>query len=201
MKPIFSLSSKAGVFSFTFMCRIPPPFIRASAISTGGNVKTRLRKSAISKSKELTLLFLNFRAILAYQDGSFSKAAYFWKECLKKDSNYKPAILNLGLLSLKFADFKRADEMFNLLEETWFVLYAKAILYRHLGELKKSNIIYTELIKIKKDFDPLTYNYGIYLLQVNNDVSNARKIINSLSYNKEVSYQDESLIKVINNTK
>ena len=39
VKPIFSLRSKAGVFSLTFMCRIPPPFTCASANSTGAMPK------------------------------------------------------------------------------------------------------------------------------------------------------------------
>ena len=132
----------------------------------------------MSKDKRVRSSVLNIQGILAYQENRLPEAVYYWKKALRSQENYKPAILNISFIALKYGDFYTAEKMLNSLKNNWFVLYAKAGLYRLIGKLKESRNIYKKLLKTHSQYKPLLFNYGIYLWQENNDAIHAKKFIN-----------------------
>ena len=205
LQEVFSFINEAGdiVLSKNINNQLPEDLKLELLLSAFKNKKLNLvyyliEELKVAKNIRIRSSVLNIQGLLASKEGRLPEAVYYWKESLRYTKTYEPAILNLGFTALKYGDFDTAEKMLNKLEENWFVLYAKACLYRLIGKLEKATVLYQDLIKKKGKYKPLIYNYAIHLWQSNNDISKAQKIIKkALKIKQGPSFWNEKGQKVL----
>jgi len=83
-----------------------------------------------SSNKALKSAAYTLQGIIHINDDRLPEAVESWLEALKADPTYRPALLNLGFVSLKFGDFDRAKQYLSKGNRSWYESYGLLVAER-----------------------------------------------------------------------
>lgn len=131
----------------------------------------------LAKNKKVKAGAFNAIGLLALRDGRVPEAVSYWKEALKANSNYVPALLNLGFISLMFGHFEATKRFLSQVDGDWFADSGLLVAERLMNNTQVTSRICSKLLKSRPKHKPTLFNCGIHEWQSNKNIAKAKQLI------------------------
>ena len=152
--------------------------IRARKLSFAEFYLPELRDS---KNKSVKAAAFTAEGMIALLDGRLPEALYSWNEALKVESDYEPALLNIGFTAMKFGDFATARKRLSARGGDYTVATALISADRLTGNAAKADETCKELIAKHHDYKPLIYNCALNQYQGIGNLEQAEKMLKDMT--------------------
>lgn len=137
-----------------------------------------LDKLLKSKSASIRASAINAKGVMAVRMDRLPEAMVLFKEALAADSDYKPALLNMGFLALQGGDAATARRALGGMQEDWYVLSGLISVHRLEGEADKADANCDRVLSKHPKHKPTLINCGINAWQGKHDYKKAREYLN-----------------------
>ncbi len=107
-----------------------------------------------SSNKPLKAAAYTVQGIIRMNDNRLPEAIGSWNEALKVDPSYRPALLNLGFVSLKYGDFEKAKQHLSKVKRTWFESYGLMVAERMTKGVDKASSLCRNVLNAKPRYKP-----------------------------------------------
>jgi lipopolysaccharide biosynthesis regulator YciM len=129
-----------------------------------------------SKDSKIRAGALNALGVITLDEGRVPEAVQYFKKALKSDSDYRPAMLNLGFVALQYGDLDTAKSMLTRVRQDWFAKSALLVIARQSGDKSETTSLCTKLLP--RSHKPTVFNCGLNEWLSNNSSAKARDLIN-----------------------
>lgn len=152
-----------------------------------------------SKSKAMLAAVHNADGIIHLIDGKLPEAVASWNEALKVDSDYRPALVNIGFTALKYGDYKTAQRALGNMQDDWFALSGLVVAERYSGDAGRASALCDKVLAKKPNYKPVLLSCALNEYQGHNKDDAALALLNKLVKLKDGSSTviDEEAYKVI----
>lgn len=165
-----------------------------SGLNTGRLAFAEYWLDRLIKSRNATIRAsaINAKGVMAIRMGRIPEAVAMFKEALSVNSEYRPALLNLGFLALQGGDVATAKRALGGMQDDWYVESALVSVLRLEGESDKADSICEKVLSKRPRHKPTLINCGINAWQGKKDYKKARDYLNkALSVAGGVAVWDE----------
>ena len=131
----------------------------------------------LAKNRKIKAGAYNALALMALRDGRTPEAVSYWKESLKAQSGYVPALLNLGFISLMFGHFEATKRFLAQIDGDWFAESGLLVAHRLMNETQETSRLCTKLLKSHPNHKPTLFNCGVHEWQSNKNIAKAKQLI------------------------
>ena len=131
----------------------------------------------LAKNKKVKAGAFNAIALLAMRDGRIPEAVAHWKESLKAYSNYVPALLNIGYISLMFGHFEATKRFLSQVDGDWFAESGLLVANRLMNNTQETSRLCNKLLKSHPKHKPTLFNCGVHEWQSNKNIAKAKQLI------------------------
>ncbi len=157
-----------------------------------------LDKLLKSKNATIRASAINAKGVVAIRMERIPEAMVLFKEALAVNSEYKPALLNIGFLALQGGDVVTAKKALGGMQDDWYVMSGLISVLRLEGDVDKADGICEKILAQHPKHKPTLINCGINSLQGRKDYKKARDYLNrALSVAGGVSIWDEKAGKLL----
>ena len=119
----------------------------------------------------------NAMGAIALRDDRVPEAVLYFKEALKAQGGYKPALLNLGLAALKGGDLQSTKSALGSMQNDWFVQYAMITVARLGGEDSRAAELCERVLKKDPQHIAALFNCGLFEYQNRHNVGKAKELL------------------------
>jgi tetratricopeptide (TPR) repeat protein len=137
-----------------------------------------LDKLLKSKSKMIRASALNAKGVVAIRMDRIPEAMALFKEALAVDSDYRPALMNIGFLALQGGDVVTAKRALGGLQNDWYVMSGLISVLRLEGDADKAESVCEKILAQHPKHKPTLINCGINSWQGKRDYKKARDYLN-----------------------
>ncbi len=130
-----------------------------------------------AKNPKIKAAAFNLTGLLALRQKRFPEAAVAWRHALSIVPGYKPAILNLGFLALKYGDFATAKKYLSVFEGDWFAQYGVLVAERIAGNGPRVDGLCEMVLGRKPDYKPALLSCGLHKYQSKGQLAQAKEML------------------------
>ena len=112
--------------------------------------------------------------MIAMGEGRIPEAVEQWKKALSIDSDYKPALLNIGFVATQYGDVKTAQQALTRLSSDWYALSGLIVVDRFSSDTSRISGMCSKVLSKNKAHKPALISCGFYELQINKDIKAAK---------------------------
>lgn len=123
----------------------------------------------------------NALGVIALKDDRVPEAVLYFKEALKANGNYKPALLNLGFVALKGGDTAVAKKALDSMQSDWFVQYGMITVARLEGNESKASEACDRVLKQEAGHKPALFNCALLEYQNKKNLDKAKDLVGKAS--------------------
>ena len=131
-----------------------------------------------SKNATIKASAINAKGVMAVRMDRIPEAVVMFKEALAANSDYRPALLNLGFLALQGGDAVTAKRAFGGMQDDWYVESGLVTVMRLEGESDKAEGYCDRVLSKRPRHKPTLINCGINAWQGRKDYKKARDYLN-----------------------
>ncbi|MCX6118182.1 MAG: hypothetical protein NT027_11620 [Proteobacteria bacterium] len=137
-----------------------------------------LDKLTSSKNNRVKAAATNALGVVAIRTERVPEAVAIFKEALKADKEYEPALLNIGFLALQGGDAATAKRALGAFQNDWMVESAFVSIERLEGDVGKAEQKCEKILAKHPKHKPTLINCGINAYQGTKDFKRAREYFN-----------------------
>ena len=137
-----------------------------------------LDKLIKSKNASIKAAAINAKGVMAIRMQRIPEAVLMFKEALAANSDYKPALLNIGFLALQGGDAATAKKALGGMQDDWYVESGLVSVLRLEGDVDKADGICDKVLAKHPKHKPTLINCGINAWQGKKDYKKARDYLN-----------------------
>lgn len=137
-----------------------------------------LDKLLKSKNATIRASAINAKGVVAIRMERIPEAMVLFKEALAVNSEYKPALMNIGFLALQGGDVVTAKRALGGMQDDWYVMSGLVSVLRLEGEVDKADAICEKVLSQHPKHKPTLINCGINSWQGRKDYKKARDYLN-----------------------
>jgi tetratricopeptide (TPR) repeat protein len=137
-----------------------------------------LDKLLKSKNATIRASAINAKGVVAIRMERIPEAMVLFKEALAVNSEYKPALLNIGFLALQGGDVATAKRALGGMQDDWYVMSGLVSVLRLEGEVDKADAACEKVLSQHPKHKPTLINCGINSWQGKKDYKKARDYLN-----------------------
>lgn len=119
----------------------------------------------------------NALGMIALRDDRVPEAVLYFKEALKVNSNYRPALLNLGFVALKGGDLGTAKKALDSMQNDWFVQYGMISVARLEGNEGKASEACDQVLRKEGGHKAALFNCGLLEFQNRKNFAKAKELV------------------------
>lgn len=171
-----------------------------TGVQTGrlGFAEFWLDKLLKSKNSIIRASAINAKGVVAIKMERIPEAMVLFREALAVNSEYKPALLNIGFLALQGGDVATAKKALGGMQDDWYVMSGLVSVLRLEGEVDKADAACEKVLSQHPKHKPTLINCGINSWQGKKDYKKARDYLNrALSVSGGVAVWDEKAGKLL----
>ncbi len=131
-----------------------------------------------SKNASIRAAILNARGVMAVRMERIPEAMGLFKEAIAINSDYKPALLNMGFLALQGGDVETAQKSLASVEGDWYAEAGLISVNRLLGDSEKADASCEKILGAHPKHKQTLINCGINAWQGKKDYAKAREMLN-----------------------
>ena len=129
-----------------------------------------------AKDSKIRAGALNAMGVVTLDEGRIPEAVQYFKKALKSDSDYQPAMLNMGFVALLYGDADTAKSMLNRVRPDWYTKSGQLVIARQSGEKATATKLCAKLMP--RSHKPTVFNCGLHEWLSNNSAVKAKELIN-----------------------
>jgi tetratricopeptide (TPR) repeat protein len=157
-----------------------------------------LDKLLKSKNATIRASAINAKGVVAIRMERIPEAIVLFKEALAVNSEYKPALMNIGFLALQGGDVATAKRALGGMQDDWYVMSGLVSVLRLEGDVDKADAACEKVLSQHPKHKPTLINCGINSWQGKRDYKKARDYLNrALSVSGGAAVWDEKAGKLL----
>ena len=133
-----------------------------------------------TKSKRMKAAAYTIEGIIALLDERLPEAVSSWQDALKQDGEYRPALLNIGFLALRYGDFKTARANLAKLEDDFYASYGLLVAARIEGKSGEVEELCGKVLGKKAKYRPAIFSCALHEYQIKRNYKKAQAMINEM---------------------
>lgn len=118
----------------------------------------------------------NALGVIDVKNGRYPEAVFSFKNALKANRSYKPALMNLGFLALHGGDMNTAKRSLASMQNDWFVQSGLISIARYEGNNNRVESLCRSVLEKKPQHKPTLYNCALHYLQAKQNFARAKEL-------------------------
>lgn len=119
----------------------------------------------------------NAYGVMALQTQQTSQAAKSFKTALKTSSRFTPALMNMGMLALKYGHYSEAQSYLAKLQDHWYAQSALITSDRQFAKNSRVSSLCSQLTRQKSSHKMILFNCGLFYFENLGNKEKARSLI------------------------